>query len=91
MATSATMTGNSYIEPNAPPSSYAIADVIEGRPGGWSRTAGLTLWRAVVISPGLIVAGIRGKPLLLGSLLGSVSATVYLLGYYQLQKARREQ
>lgn len=81
---------NSYIEPNAPPSSYAIADVIEGRPGGWPRTVGLTLWRAVVLSPGLIVAGLRGRPLVLGSLLGSVSATVYLLGYYRWQKAKRQ-
>jgi hypothetical protein len=79
----------SYIEPNAPPSSYAIADVIEGRPGGWTRTFGLTLWRAVIISPGLIVAGVRGRPLVVGSLLGSVSATLYLLGYYQWQKAKR--
>ena len=81
----------SYIEPNAQPSSYAIADVIEGRPGGWPRTFGLTLWRAVIISPGLIVAGVRGRPLVVGSLLGSVSATLYLLGYYQLQKAKRRQ
>ena len=79
---------DAYIEPNAPPSSYAIADVIEGRPGGWRRTAGLTAWRAVVISPGLIIAGIRGRPLILGSILGSVSATVYLLGYYKWQKSK---
>lgn len=78
-----------YIEANAPPSSYAIADVIEARPGAWPRTVGLTAWRSVVIAPGLALAGVRGRRLVAGSIGASCVLTAYLLGYYWVAKRRQ--
>ena len=49
-----------YVEPQAPPSSYAIADVLESKPGAFGRTAKLTGIRALVIAPGLFLGGVRG-------------------------------
>ncbi len=79
-----------YVEQNAPPSSYAIADALEGVPGAWPRVGGLTAWRSVVISPGLYLAGIRGWKLVGGSLLGSAAISVYLLAYYGLARGRMQ-
>jgi hypothetical protein len=85
-----TVSEPTYLERNAPASSYAIADVIEGTPGAWPRVAGLTAWRAVIMSPGLWVAGIRGRNLVFGSVLGATAITVYLLGYYGLARSRAQ-
>lgn len=79
-----------YLERNAPASSYAIADVLEGKAGAWPRVAGLTAWRAVIMSPGLWVAGVRGRKLVLGSVLGAAAITVYLLGYYGIARGRAQ-
>lgn len=79
----------SYIEPQAPPSTYAIAAAIEGHPGGWPRMVGLTLWRAVVLLPGLWVGGVRGWTLPTAALGGSTAITAYLYFYYKTAKEKQ--
>lgn len=46
-------------ERSYPPSTYAIEDLIEGRPGGLPRTLVLTAARTLAIAPGLYLAGQR--------------------------------
>lgn len=74
------------VEAGAPPSTYAIADVIEGKPGAWSRTLVLSTQRAFFIAPGLFLAGIRGPQLVKGALLSSATITAFLLGIYSLKR-----
>jgi len=76
------------VENESPPSSYAIADLVAGEPGALSRTLSLTLQRAFFVAPGLYVAGIRDRQLLLGSFYGSIGISLWLVGLYSL-KARR--
>lgn len=83
-----TKTGPScYVDPSSPPSSYAVASVYEGDPGAWPRVATGTLTRAFFILPGLALAGIRGRNLIVGSALGSVGITVALFALYGLKRA----
>lgn len=63
---------------NGPPSDYAIYDLIKGRPGGLERTVTLTAGRAVVILPGLWVAGVR-RDMIKTSLLVSLSITLGMM------------
>lgn len=65
-------------DPHDPPSDYAIYDLIKGRPGGLSRTVALTAGRAVVILPGLWVAGVR-RDMIKTSLLVSLSITLGMM------------
>ena len=75
-----------YIRPGSPPSSYAVAAVLEGEPGGWWKVAKATALRAVFVAPGVAVAGLRGRKLVLGSLLGSVGITIALFALYGAQR-----
>lgn len=75
------------MNPNSPPSSYAVASVYEGDPGAWPRVVTATAMRAFFVAPGLAVAGIRGKKLLVGSLAGSVGITAALFALYGLKRA----
>lgn len=77
-----------YVEAQAPPSSYAIADMIEGKPGALPRVVKLTALRSVFLVPGLYVAGVRGPALLKGAAWGSVGLSLYLLGLYSTRKRR---
>lgn len=77
-----------YVEAQAPPSSYAIADMIEGKPGALPRAIKFTALRSVFLVPGLYAAGIRGTTLLKGAGLGSVGLSLYLLGLYSVRKRR---
>lgn len=76
-----------YIDPNSPPSSYAVASVYEGDPNGWARVATATLMRAFFVAPGLAIAGVRGKKLVLGAVLGSAGITGALFVLYGLKRA----
>lgn len=77
------------VEEGSPPSSYAIADLVQGKPGSLGRTASLTAQRAFFIVPGLYVAGIRGTQLLTGSIYGSAGITLWLVGLYTLKKRKK--
>lgn len=78
---------NCYVDPNSPPSSYAVASVYEGDPGGWPKVATATLLRAFFVMPGLALAGIRGRKLVLGSIGGSVGITAALFALYGLKRS----
>lgn len=75
-----------YVGAGSPPSSYAIADVFEGKPGAWGRTTIGTGQRSLFILPGLWVAGIRGPKLFTGAVAGSVCITLALFGFYALRR-----
>jgi hypothetical protein len=70
---------------NDPPSSYALVDLLEGRPGALARTVGLTAVRAGLIAPGLYVAGVRER-LAVKSLAASTSITLFLLAWYAVKR-----
>lgn len=72
----------SYVAPQAPPSSYAIAALLEGEPNALDRVVRLTLKRVLFIAPGLFLAGRRGENLVKESLAASASITVLLTFYY---------
>lgn len=80
-----------YIAPGSPPSSYAVAAVYEGDPAGWLWVGGGTFARSLFILPGLYLAGVRGKRLFLGSLLGSVTISTALFVFYGLRRSQAAQ
>lgn len=75
------------IKPKSPPSHYAIADVLDGKKGSLFRVFGGTLQRSLFIAPGLALADVRGKQLVKGALLSSLSITTGLFILYALRKA----
>lgn len=77
-----------YVKPGGPPSSYAIAALLEGEPNALNRVLGLTLRRVLFIAPGLFVAGRRGTDLLKESLAASASITVLLTFYYADKRSK---
>jgi len=77
-----------YVEPGAPPSSYPVAAVLEGEPGGWPAVAWGTVKRSAFIAPGLALAGIRGKQLVLGSVYASLGITAALFALYLARRKR---
>jgi hypothetical protein len=74
------------ISPESPPSSYAIAGVLNGEDGAWGRVMTGSLQRSIFIAPGLLLAGIRGTRVITGSLLASASITAWLFAYYANQR-----
>ena len=74
------------VEAESPPSAYAIADLVEKKPGAAGRTFVLTLQRSLLIAPGLAVAGLRGEKLAVASVYASVGVTLALLFVYSMRK-----
>jgi len=74
------------VEPGAPPSAYPVAAVIEGEPGGWPGVIWGTVKRSAFVAPGLALAGIRGKQLVLGSVYSSLGITAALFALYLARK-----
>lgn len=73
----------------SPPSTYAVLDFVEGRPGATLRLLGLTAMRSLFVAPGLYLAGVRRPAQLAGySLAASVSISVCLVAYYGLRGPR---
>jgi len=75
-----------YIERESPPTSYNVASVLEKQPGGWGRVMAGTVQRALVLTPGLALAGVRGGQLAGGALLGSMTITAWLFLLYSLRR-----
>ena len=74
--------GNADTVPQgSPPSSYAAYALVDGERGALLRFAGLTVLRALLIAPGVALAGARGQKLILGSLAGSAFISAAALGY----------
>lgn len=81
------------MEANAPPSSYAVAGVLDGERGAVMRLAGLTILRGVFIAPGLWVTArlfkVETTPLQLLALSfgGSATISIGMIGYYAVRRA----
>ena len=81
------------VQEQSPPSSYAVASMLDGERGAWVRLMGLTLLRGCFIIPGLWVASkllrIYLEPMqLLGlSFAGSATISGGMVGYYAIRKA----
>lgn len=81
------------LEQGAPPSSYAVVDVLDGQQGSLIRLVGLTLLRGVFIAPGLWVTArlfkIEMEPMQLLALSFGGSATISagMVGYYAIRRA----
>lgn len=74
--------GNADTVPQgSPPSSYAAYAVVRREPGALVRFTGLTVLRSLLIAPGMALAGVKGRPLLLGSLAASGVISLTALGY----------
>ena len=70
-----------------PPSTYAIAALVDGEPGALGRVIELTLTRTVLIAPGLYLVGIRDPMSLVKATLGATaSITVGLALVYWWSK-----
>ena len=76
-----------YIEKGSPPSSYAVAAVLEKEPGSTGRVIMGTLMRSLFIIPGLGFSGLRGEQLVKSALLASASITGSLFGLYTLRRS----
>lgn len=73
------------VERDAPPSAYAIADLLDGRPGALTRVAGLTIMRAAFIAPGLYLTGVRER-VVVRSLAASATITLGMLAWYTVKR-----
>ena len=82
--------GNADTVPQgSPPSSYAAYALVDGERGAVLRFAGLTLLRALLIAPGIALAGVRGQRLILGSLAGSGFISMAAVGYAFVSKRQQ--
>lgn len=80
-----------YLQSAAPPSEYAIARLVDGKPGSLWEVVTLTGLRALLVAPGLVVAdeSMRGEKLVKTSLFVSGTITVGMLGLYAFFGPRR--
>lgn len=85
------MHGRVPMENGSPPSTYAVASVINGEPGGAARLVGVTALRAIFIAPGIWLGGkvvgmkVTGWPLLGMTMSASGAISIGLLGWYWLK------
>jgi hypothetical protein len=81
------------VEQQAPPSTYAVAAVVDGDAAAVPRLIGLTTLRAVFIAPGFFAASwamgskLTGWQLVGFSLAGSVTISLGMLAWYALKRA----
>lgn len=75
-----------YVKPKSPPSSYAIAALIEREPNALEEVIKVTLKRSLFIAPGLYLSGIKDTQLVKSSIIGSISISVMLYFYYLNKK-----
>lgn len=60
----------------------SVPDAMDGRPWGWTKVVCATGLRAGLLVPGLAIAGVRGKQLVLGAALSSTCITAFLFLFY---------
>lgn len=68
------------------PSSESVLAAINGEPGGWGKVLFSTLLRALLVAPGVWLAGGRGGRLVAGSLVASTSITAFLFLWYSMHR-----
>lgn len=71
------------------PSSESVSAALRREPGAWAKVASSTMLRAVLIAPGMWVAGGRGWRLALGALTASVSITAFIFLFYHAARPPR--
>tara|TARA_Y100000310_G_scaffold135227_1_gene134104 strand:+ start:918 stop:1196 length:279 start_codon:yes stop_codon:yes gene_type:complete len=76
----------SLVQQKSPPSTYAIAALMDGEPKSVRRVAGLTLERAFFLGTGLFLSGLRGRQLIKSSVLASTAITAWIIGDYALRR-----
>lgn len=64
------------------PSSESVVSALRGEKNGWGKVVISTGLRAVLIMPGLALAGARGRNLIWGSLLSSTTITAFIFFFY---------
>lgn len=80
------------VEQNAPPSSYAVAAVLDGQSGAIIRLVGLTALRGIFIMPGLWLASkvlrtdLDTMDVVGLSFTGSLTISLGMLGYYAIRR-----
>lgn len=82
-----------YIKEKSPPSTYAIADWVEGKPGSMKRVTELTAKRVAFIWPGVLVYSLMfdrkmgiGKQIILSAFVSySITGGLYL--YYRNRRS----
>jgi hypothetical protein len=80
------------MQAQSPPSTYAVADFLDGADGSTIRLGALTALRSVFIAPGLwIAAKVSGVPLSFGQVVGlslasSATITAGMLGMYAIRR-----
>jgi len=78
---------DAFVERESPPTSYAIAALLNGEPDGPFRLVKGILQRTIFIAPGLWVSGIREpKQLLLSTIVTSTSVSLFLIAFFALQR-----
>jgi hypothetical protein len=75
-----------YVKPQSPPTSYAIAALVEDEPGALTAVGKVTLQRALFMSPGLLLAGVAPRKVIKTALLTSASISGMLYLYYSTKK-----
>jgi hypothetical protein len=73
------------------PSSASVLCALRGEPGGWVKVGMSTALRAVLIAPGMALAGARGGGLVWGSLLSSATITAFLFIFDSGREQRVQQ
>ncbi len=69
------------------PSSESVNAVLDGEDNGWMKVVMSTTLRAILIAPGLALAGGRGWKLVGGSLLSSTTITAFLFIFYRAHRS----
>lgn len=64
------------------PSSDSALAVIRGEKNAWGRVVVSTALRALLIMPGVAFAGARGRELVMGSVLSSMTITAFIFFFY---------
>ena len=79
----------SVVKPQSPPSSYAVADLLNRRAGAVAKVATLTLKRSFFIGTGLYIAGIKDEDIARGALVASATITAWIIAAYWLKGKQR--
>jgi hypothetical protein len=80
---------DAFVPPQSPPTSYAIAGMLNGEPDGFFRVVKGMVQRTAFIAPGLWIAGIRDpKQLVKTSLITSTSISALLIALFAMERAK---
>ncbi len=67
------------------PSSASVQAALNGEKNGWGKVVASTALRALLVMPGVALAGARGKDLVVGSMLSSATITAFIFFFYGIK------